>query len=118
MNVLIDLGFEARVVPHRWIGRLTVLLAALHCALQVPNWLAGAPLLTTTNLFGTIALLFGLSLVLTSLPFVRRAHYNWFLIAHFAFVGWFVAGMLHASIVLYFSIAALAIYFIDRVLRV
>ncbi len=81
---VLGLRFEHVVQFHRWVGRVTVLLALAHSAWYVASWHTDVDPNTShtdmwaveANKFGTIAMSALSLMLLTSLNFPRRALYS------------------------------------------
>lgn len=69
------------------------------------------------NLFGALSLLALLGLLVTSVAYIRRRHYNVFALTHWLFVAFFALLALHSEHARAYVYVACALYAVDRVLR-
>lgn len=65
-----------------------------------------------------VALVCALGIAVTTTDYMRRQHFNVFFWTHYLFVGFFVFGYVHVPEGQPFLLAAIAIYLLDKVLRV
>ncbi len=120
---LLDMHFDATIMYHRWLGRYAVALALAHFiayfAAGVEGWAPpdGDVILTEKYLFGIVALLAGLWIIVSSVGYVRRNQFEFFYWSHFAFIAWYVFAGLHSSRMAIYSFVAAALYGLDRLIR-
>lgn len=115
------LAFDHIVLYHRFLGRVTILVAVIHGAMYIEQFVAdGGNYVDYTdyvNWMGTGALICGLLIVVTTFDRVRRRFFNVFFYAHYSFIGFFVLAYLHAENGRPFLIAGIAAYGLDKALR-
>eukprot|EP00047_Mylnosiga_fluctuans_P023153 m.132971 g.132971 ORF g.132971 m.132971 type:complete len:910 (+) comp9496_c0_seq2:206-2935(+) len=125
MGLLFGIPFDRHVALHRFLGLFAVFLVVLHTILFWDKWQreAGTSIsLTWTNrkyLYGTIGAIGGIMLVLTSLPWVRRNHFNVFFGNHlFWAIIFYTFAMLHTPIKFGPKLAIICIlYGLDKLIR-
>jgi len=121
ITLVLNVPFDRILVFHRWIGRFVFITCTLHGGLHIRDFLIEGTL--TVKLFQTrylVGLIAWCSLALvyfTSINYIRRHYYELFRWIHYCFIGFFVFGILHASVFLKYVIAAAMFYTIDIVIR-
>ncbi|PRP76058.1 ferric reductase-like transmembrane protein [Planoprotostelium fungivorum] len=121
---LTGLPFERTILFHRWVGRTLVALIAAHFIMVLKFWKdlekdwKQEIFRDNTTLFGFIAGITSIVLLLTSLPIVRRKTWETFFFTHFLFLVFFVFSYLHTKdYFLPYVISSAVIYAIDRFIR-
>jgi hypothetical protein len=109
---LLGAPFDKTIQFHRWLGYLCLTESTLHWAYYFPYTLLYDKCKT-----GLWSWLFVFVVFLTSLDFIRRFYFNWFFTFHFAFIGFYVAGISHTTEFIPYAILALGFYGLDRVVR-
>lgn len=71
-----------------------------------------------TDAYGYVSFAGLVIIFLTSLEVVRRKKYEWFHFLHYSFVIFYVFGALHVSEMATYTIVAVVIYVLDRVIRI
>lgn len=100
LNWLFDMPFDRTIMYHRWLGRWVVLLGTLHYIVPAVEW--GGTFLHTTfksqkYILGFVSWVGLVIVYLTSIGFLRRKHFNFFLASHFLFMIYFVFGTFHSE---------------------
>ena len=120
---VLGLRFEHVVQFHRWVGRVTVLLALAHSAWCVtsrqtdvdPNTSYTDMWTVEANKYGAIAMGALLLMLLTSLNFFRRAFYSIFLLLHIlAYVTAFALLYFQKHWIVYYGYVTLAFFAFDH----
>lgn len=121
---ILNIGFDLALTWHRRIGKATLIFFFLHLISMAVVWDAAVIFSLSTcswgmgPLYGTIAFLLMLVLVGTSIEWVRRHHWEWFLFAHIPLAcGIYALGMLHSVNLRYLVIGPGAILLVDVALR-
>ena len=110
---LLGLAFDQALIYHRFIGRLTVASALAHSCFYIKDVFEKP--LDGVIITGLASLGCGFVIVLSSLNWVRRKHFNVFIWSHvISFVGFLVGLFLHASAARPFILAAAVCYCIDK----
>ena len=99
--LLVGVSYEKTIVFHRWLGYLVLSLTTVHAALTWWQWTsANIDALATT--FGSPTYIYGFSawvvvvlMALTSLPYLRRHHFNTFYRIHHLFIAFYVLVAFH-----------------------
>lgn len=138
LSTLFGIGYDSSLAFHRSSGAMTVILAAAHfvsyavfCVMR-KGWPAfwrvtlmiGAEPSRVASYrdwlgpVGLASLLLFLWVSLNSLERIRRNHFNWFILNHFAVFGAILLSFVHASPMVYFCFGTLALYVIDSIMRV
>lgn len=115
LSWVVGVAFEQVLVYHRFIGRVTVLLAFIHSCFYINDVIENTsdPFILT----GIISLGCGFVIVLSSLNVIRRKFFNIFFWSHYSFIGFLVGLYLHALSARPFIIASVACYGIDKGLQ-
>eukprot|EP01125_Pyxidicula_operculata_P001125 TRINITY_DN1106_c0_g1_i2.p1 TRINITY_DN1106_c0_g1~~TRINITY_DN1106_c0_g1_i2.p1 ORF type:complete len:1142 (+),score=315.87 TRINITY_DN1106_c0_g1_i2:257-3427(+) len=129
---LLGIPFDVMITAHRWVSRWMILLSVAHVAMvvsmlgraHVPIGTivhlatdAGGP---TFNVYGFIAFLACLIILITSIDIIRRRRYEIFVLSHYILVlTYFIFGCIHNKehFVVYTIISAI-FYGIDLIIRV
>jgi hypothetical protein len=116
-NSILTLGlglpFDHVVVYHRFFGRFTFMLISAHFFYFI-DYYSIAPFVYLSGLGAMICCLI---ILLTSLDTIRRKYFNLFYWSHYSFVGYLVLAYYHCTQTKPFILAAVAIYFVDKLLR-
>jgi predicted ferric reductase len=135
---LLNYQFERAVKLHRWLAWLLVWLVILHAifaiaallmvnqfqACMLPNEHCEKPGgwgnwdgLETSRVYtyGWIAFVIATPLVLTSLPWVRRHHFEVFYFTHFLFIPFFILLHFHFPNMVYYLAPGFSAYILDKV---
>ncbi|PRP77243.1 endoglucanase (endo-1,4-beta-glucanase) (cellulase) [Planoprotostelium fungivorum] len=121
--VLTGIPFDRAVQFHRWVGRLTVIIATVHVVYTFVDWRrSGESIIDMlrsdiTNIWGLVAWVALLIMLFSSFEIFRRRLFEVFYTVHFSFLIFFVFGCLHNARFIPFAASAAAIYFIDRAIR-
>jgi predicted ferric reductase len=136
---LFNLRFERAVKFHRWLAWFLVFVVVVHAAAAVtslalagqfrncmwpsdscakPGWFGTYLGLETSRAitYGWLAFLVAAPLVITSIPWFRRHHFEVFYYTHFLFVPAIVLVHLHYPAMIYYAAPGLAAYILDKVL--
>lgn len=137
---LFNLKFERSVKFHRWLAWFLVAVVVAHAATAIASlaiagqfkacmwpsescvnpalaWGTYGSLETSRKItYGWISGILGTPLFITSLPWVRRHHFEWFYYVHFLFVPSFILWHLHYQHMIYYAAPSLAAYVLDKVL--
>ncbi|KZT06668.1 uncharacterized protein LAESUDRAFT_653145 [Laetiporus sulphureus 93-53] len=121
-GTLVGLGYEKLNVFHRWAGRLIVLAVNLHALAYFAKWSEEtggiAANMTTSHIWGCVALGSMDVICLFSLPIVRQMYYQLFFVTHVvAAVVLLFATVYHEAFSLPYVIIAASLYGADRVVR-
>eukprot|EP00475_Leptophrys_vorax_P041730 TRINITY_DN78775_c0_g1_i1.p1 TRINITY_DN78775_c0_g1~~TRINITY_DN78775_c0_g1_i1.p1 ORF type:complete len:982 (+),score=244.37 TRINITY_DN78775_c0_g1_i1:113-2947(+) len=110
---LLGIPFDKTIMFHRWLGWWILIQTTVHWGYYGPTAATYGKVYWT----GFGGWLFLMVLVGTSLPWVRRRHFNYFFYSHFIFFFYYLITCYHAVQFVPFTYAALAFYGLDRVLR-
>jgi hypothetical protein len=127
----VGVNFGHTIMFHRWIGRWIVVLILAHALLYTPSVSSGD--LTLVNLWGLIAFVACLVLLVTSIDYMRRyanelfvadllhsrrRHFEKFFWLHYFYVPFYVFAALHSiSFVLRYCAIAAGFFILDRLVR-
>lgn len=117
----LQVPFERTVKYHRWLGRGIMVLMTIHMVGYWDKWIRAGTfetqILVLPNLFAHLAWLSGLILSITSLGYIRRNWFEFFFFSHFAYIFFFIFGILHFPPMLPIVLPGLIMFFFDRVVR-
>eukprot|EP00038_Savillea_parva_P018065 m.22326 g.22326 ORF g.22326 m.22326 type:complete len:1212 (+) comp3975_c0_seq2:424-4059(+) len=112
---LLGLSFDHIILQHRFLGRVTILIALLHF-----GWYAdriGQHLSEHAYWTGLVALLCGLGIAVTTTNWMRRHQFNVFFWTHYLFFGFFAFAFIHVPQAQPFLAVAMGTYALDKALR-
>jgi len=112
----LGLPFDHVVVYHRFFGRFTLLCAFVHFCYYAEDF--GRYASQNLYLTGFLAMLCGVLIGLTSVNYLRRNFFNTFFYSHYAFIGYYLFAWLHVSSARPFLAVGLALYLLDKLLRI
>ncbi|TPX61022.1 hypothetical protein PhCBS80983_g01367 [Powellomyces hirtus] len=139
LSTLFGIGYDSSLGFHRLSGILTVKLSIIHVALfaafatlrsgswesfwRITLMIGASPERMASyrgwlGPAGLVSLLLFIWVAVNSVNWVRRKHYCWFWINHFAVLLAILAAMVHASPMLWYSLPTLAFYIVDSCVRV
>lgn len=135
---LFNIKFERAVKFHTWLSWFTCVVVLAHTATSFASFIISKQfvacmipsedctgpkndnddpwLSSRLNLYGWIAIVFLLPIVITSLPWFRRNKFEWFYYTHFLFIPFMILIHLHYDSMIYYSAPGLAAYAMDKVL--
>ena len=120
LSMMLRVAFDRTIAVHRWLGRFVVFLAVAHPLgylidkPQVLSDMFSVPKYT----WGFLSSLFAVLILVTSIGWMRRGHFEWFYYTHFFFIGFYAFAALHSPTVgLNYVIATAVLYGIDRLVR-
>ncbi|KAL2649831.1 hypothetical protein R1flu_017959 [Riccia fluitans] len=123
---VIRLPWEHAVRYHIWLAQITLTLFAAHAATFSVFFIANNETLhifswrTTPGaavVAGFCALVLGLLMWVTALPFMRRKQFDLFYNVHQFYVAFFILFALHMVSSVYFVVVPVLLFFIDRFIR-
>ncbi|KAL3702293.1 hypothetical protein R1sor_020315 [Riccia sorocarpa] len=123
---VIRLPWEHAVRYHIWLAQITLTLFAAHAATFAVFFVANKETLhifswrTTPGaavVAGFCALVVGLLMWVTALPFLRRRHFDLFYNVHQLYVAFFILFAFHMVSSVYFVVVPVLLFFIDRFIR-
>jgi predicted ferric reductase len=108
------LSVDQTIRYHRWLGRLTILQAVVHCACSFDRphftW-------SLTNLYGLYAFLCVALIAITSSECIRRHSFNFFFYSHHIFFAYYTLASFHSQVFFIYACIAAGIYGLDRIIR-
>jgi len=118
MPWLVGMTFERSIIYHKWCGTMVGFLFVLHGILQLIHMNGYTSQLSIPrNIFGLIAWICLIFILITSSPIVRRRWFRVFYWTHFAFLIVVIAGSVHDINVLWYTLGGLLLWLIDRGIR-
>lgn len=121
---MFGIGFDIAISWHRRIGLVTVALAIVHLVSMVIVWAPDVLFYTSTcqfgmgSLYGLLSVICLLLLLVSSIEWMRRHHWEWFLYAHILLaVIAFVFALMHSVNLRWLSIVPGALLLVDVALR-
>eukprot|EP01095_Lingulamoeba_sp_RSL-Kostka_P004996 TRINITY_DN1629_c0_g1_i1.p1 TRINITY_DN1629_c0_g1~~TRINITY_DN1629_c0_g1_i1.p1 ORF type:complete len:613 (+),score=108.90 TRINITY_DN1629_c0_g1_i1:228-2066(+) len=128
INTVLQISFERLIKYHRWIGRWLVVITSFHFAIFISYWyhedgtskVISETFTHTSYLYGFIAFMFNLIILITSWELIRRKFYGFFLSVHIiSFIGYLIFSVLHkkGADELVFIIIPLIIFVLDILYR-
>lgn len=118
---LVDLSVENVIWAHRWVGRWAIFLLTFHALTHSFQWAAsgldvpGKIFGKQTNMFGFLGFVSALIMLMTSIEFMRRRHFELFYYFHHFFITLYVFAALHTDYFRPYFIASLGLYTLDKV---
>jgi hypothetical protein len=119
---LLSIPFDKTVMYHRWLGRFVLVVTLVHMLWYFATWFDPGTnfwdsCLTLKNLWGLLATVCLVIVVVSSLGYFRRKHFEKFYWIHFTFLGWVLFGCLHTDKFIPYAIASTVLYALDRLIR-
>ncbi|CAN6461945.1 unnamed protein product [Victoria cruziana] len=120
------LSFEESVRYHIWLGHTAMATFTIHGLFYVIIWASNNDLhemltwvrVGTSNVAGELALLFGLALWVTTLPYIRRKMFELFFYTHQLYVLFVVFYVFHVGAShFYMFLPGIYLFMVDRFLR-
>ncbi|WRT68624.1 uncharacterized protein IL334_005602 [Kwoniella shivajii] len=118
IGLCVGKGYERLKVYHKIVGRVVFLASTVHAAAYMYKWTVAGKFSTYAAkpfaMYGLLAYFALVLIVITSLPWVRKAWHGIFEICHFVGIAGLLVGLaLHVPVAIPFCIAAAIIYLIS-----
>ncbi|GMM35110.1 hypothetical protein DASC09_024350 [Saccharomycopsis crataegensis] len=118
------LPYSSLIVYHKWISRGMVFNALIHSFLYLviscENGTLGSSMRESYFIWGVIATLFGVAIILQAVHFLRSRWYETFLIIHIIFASIFLIGMINHCLEvgwIGYTVASISLWALDRLIR-
>jgi predicted ferric reductase len=121
--LLLGIPYDKALMFHRWLGRWVVCCVSLHLFFFFSDWSAAHINIWTEmfkdskNTYGVIAWLALLFILVTSLGWMRRRHFEMFYWLHFSFFLFLIMAALHTEEFVKYLVFAMVFYGLDLALR-